>query len=92
MTSTPVILDRLVDGATSLRTRVVEKPWQAIGGAFLIGAWAALELPHLPRNRVARAAFAMIGAVTLRAARGLVLAELVAVARRSWATTSSSHD
>ena len=62
-------------------SRIVEHPWQAIGCAFLLGAWTACELPHLPRNRVARGAFAMIGAIALRAAHEVVLYKLAGAAR-----------
>lgn len=61
----------------SLEARVVEHPWRTLGSAFLLGAWVGLDPPRVPRNRLARTAFAMIGSVALRVMREVVLRELV---------------
>ena len=60
----------------SIEERFVKHPWQALGTAFLFGAWLGLEAP-VPRNRIARAMLAMIGSMTLRAAREVAMHELL---------------
>ena len=61
----------------SLEARVAEHPWRTLGSAFLLGAWVGLDPPRVPRNRLARTAFAMIGSVALRVMREVVLRDLV---------------
>jgi hypothetical protein len=61
----------------ALEADLAEHPWRTLGGAFLLGAWVGLEPPHVPRNRIARAVFAMIGSMTIRVVRELALRELV---------------
>lgn len=60
----------------ALEARVAEHPWQAVGAAFLLGAWVGAEPPHVPRNQIARAVFAMIGSITIRILREAMLREL----------------
>jgi hypothetical protein len=62
---------------TSLQARVAEHPWRTLGDAFLLGAWVALDPPHVPRNRIARAVFAMIGSMTIHVLRDVMLRELI---------------
>jgi hypothetical protein len=60
---------QLTTTVASLRARIVEQPWQMLGGAFLLGAWVGFDPPHAPRNSWARAAFAMIGSIAIRLLR-----------------------
>ncbi|MBS1117788.1 MAG: hypothetical protein H6Q90_16 [Deltaproteobacteria bacterium] len=69
--------------ASSLETRMAEHPWRMLVGAFLVGAWVGLDPPRVPRNRVARAAFAMIGSIAVRVARELALREFLERATRA---------
>jgi hypothetical protein len=61
----------------TLEANIAEHPWRTVGGAFLLGAWVGLEAPYVPRNRVARTAFAMIGSMTIRVMREVALRELL---------------
>lgn len=61
----------------TLEANIAEHPWRTVGGAFLLGAWVALEPPHIPRNRFARSAFAMIGSMTIRVMRDVALRALL---------------
>jgi hypothetical protein len=61
----------------ALEARVADEPWRTIGGAFLLGAWVGWNPPRAPRNRLTRAAFAMIGSLALRMMRELALRALV---------------
>jgi len=61
----------------ALEASVTERPWRTLGGAFLLGAWLGLEPPHVPRNRIGRAVFAMVGSIAIRVAREIALRELV---------------
>ena len=61
----------------ALEANIAEHPWRTLGGAFLLGAWVGLQPPHVPRNRIARAVFAMIGSMTIRVVREIALRELV---------------
>jgi hypothetical protein len=70
-----------VAALAALRARVVEHPWQAVGGAFLLGAHAASLQPRLPRNRIARAVLAMVGGIALRASRVAATSALLGGAR-----------
>jgi RsiW-degrading membrane proteinase PrsW (M82 family) len=54
------------------------EPWHLVVGAFLLGAWLGTDPPHVPHNRVVRAAFAMIGSVAVRLARDAAFRELLA--------------
>ncbi len=63
-------------GAT-LRERLDEHPWRVIGGAFVVGAWLALDPPRLPRHRLGRTVFALIGSLTVRVVRELATRELL---------------
>lgn len=56
---------------------MAKHPWRTLGGAFLLGAWVGLDPPYVPRNRIARAVFAMIGSMTIRVMREVALRELV---------------
>jgi len=67
-----------LDSLETLRARVVARPWQLVGGAALLGAWLGLDQPRVPHNRVARAAFALVGAIALRAVRDVALREVLA--------------
>ena len=62
---------------TALETNFAEHPWRTLGGAFLLGAWVGFDPPRVPRNRIARAVFAMIGSMTIRVVRDVALRELV---------------
>jgi hypothetical protein len=62
---------------TALEANFTEHPWRTLGGAFLLGAWFGYEPPRVPRNRIARAVFAMIGSMTMRVVRDVAVRELV---------------
>ena len=66
-----------------LEAHVAEHPWRSLGTAFALGAWLGLEPPHVPRSGFARAAFAMIGSLTLRVAREIALGNLAEHAIRA---------
>ena len=61
----------------ALEANVTAHPWRTLGGAMLLGAWAGYEAPLVPRNRLARAVFAMIGSMTIRVMREVALRELL---------------
>jgi hypothetical protein len=60
----------------ALEASLAEHPWRTLGGVFVLGAWLGFEPPRVPRNRVARAVFAMIGSMTIRVMREVALREL----------------
>ena len=60
----------------TLEARVAAHPWRTLGTAFLLGAWLGFEPPHVPRGKLARSAFAMVGSLALRVAREVVLGDL----------------
>lgn len=62
---------------STLEARLAKHPWRTLGGVFLLGAWVGHEPPHVPRNRIARAVFAMVGSMTIRVVREVALRELV---------------
>lgn len=66
-----------VQTLTTLEANIAEHPWRTVGGAFLLGAWVAFEPPHVPRSRLARAVFAMIGSMTIRVVRDVALRQLI---------------
>lgn len=67
----------------SLAACVMAQPWRTLGAAFLLGAWLGLDPPRVPRNAVARTAFAMVGSIVIRVMREVALRELVARAARA---------
>jgi len=76
----------------TLRAQVTDHPFKAVAGAFVLGAFTAYEQPRLPRNRIARSAFAMVGAIAVRAARIVVARQLMEAARSLWAPPAApSH-
>jgi hypothetical protein len=62
----------------TLQARVAAHPWRTLGGAFLVGAWLGFDPPRAPRNGFVRAAFAIVGSLTIRVAREIALGELLA--------------
>jgi hypothetical protein len=68
---------------TALRDRIRAAPWKAIAVAFALGAYAALEAPRVPRNRIVRSGYATIGAIAVRFAR-LAFDRSLAETARSW--------
>ncbi len=78
------MMDTRPSAIASFKVRIAEHPWRTLGGVFLVGAWFGLEPMHVPRNAVARAAFAMLGSFALRVVRDAALGGLV-----SHATTGS---
>jgi hypothetical protein len=75
--SIPEVTPRLA----AVRTLIEDRPWRAVAGALLLGAYAGWATPRLPRGRFARAGLAMIGAVAVRAARDGAIQTLLAGAR-----------
>jgi hypothetical protein len=60
-----------------LEARVANQPWQTVGGAFLLGAWAGWKPLRAPRSRVTRAVFSMIGSFALRVLREAAFRDLL---------------
>jgi hypothetical protein len=59
-----------------LEARIRADPWRAVGAAVVVGVWLGLDPPRVPRNRLVRGAFAMLGSVVVRLAREAALREL----------------
>jgi len=69
----------------TLRARIIENPWRAVGGAALLGALLAVQQPRLPRARFARTVLAAVGAFAVRAAGNHAARRLLHTAQ-AWAS------
>jgi hypothetical protein len=92
MTNMPSSPSSPPSAVASLAACVMAQPWRTLGAAFLLGAWLGLDPPRVPRNAVARTAFAMVGSIVIRVMREVALRELVVRAARPAHPARPMHD